>query len=437
MRDKLRYLTKMSLDKKFKSKWFYVANIIICIILVGLINIDSIIKFFGGDFDEKTNIIVIDNTNNTYNDFKNTYDTSNGIISEVSGEVDITLSNLTLKEEEKNLKEKDKNILLVIDNDSDNFIKAKVIVNKSVDTVIYQLISASLNQVKSVKALDYYGIDQEKMLLIEKGISIEKISLDDSRTIDENMELFMGTVFPILILPFFMLIIFLVQMIGAEINEEKTTKSMEIIISNVSPATHFTSKLLAGNIFVITQGLLLIAYALLGVGVRILISGSSDILGSSSVVSDFVSGLDGVGIIDKLSTIIPLALILMLVTFVAYSLLAGILASMTTNMEDFQQTQTPMGIVSLLGYYLSMMAVLFDGSIFIRILSYVPFISALLSPTLLALGQIGIIDIIISILLSSGVVYLLYKYGLKIYKVGILNYSSTNLWKKMFKAMKK
>lgn len=437
MRDKLRYLTKMSLDKKFKSKWFYVANIIICIILVGLINIDSIIKFFGGDFDEKTNIIVIDNTNNTYNDFKNTYETSNGIISEVSGEVDIILSNLTLKEEEKNLKEKDKNILLVIDNDSDNFIKAKVIVNKSVDTVIYQLISASLNQVKSVKALDYYGIDQEKLLLIKKGISIEKISLDDSRTIDENMELFMGTVFPILILPFFMLTIFLVQMIGAEINEEKTTKSMEIIISNVSPATHFTSKLLAGNIFVITQGLLLIAYALLGVGVRILISGSSDILGSSSVVSDFVSGLDGVGIIDKLSTIIPLALILILVTFVAYSLLAGILASMTTNMEDFQQTQTPIVIVSLLGYYLSIMAVMFDGSIFIRVLSYAPFISALLSPTLLALGQIGIIDIIISILLSSGVVYLLYKYGLKIYKVGILNYSSTNLWKKMFKAIKK
>ena len=436
MRDKLRYLTKMSLDKKFKSKWFYVANIIICIILVGLINIDSIIKFFGGDFDEKTNIIVIDNTNNTYNDFKNTYETSNGIISEVSGEVDITLSNLTLKEEEKNLKEKDKNILLVIDNDSDNFIKAKVIVNKSVDTVIYQLISASLNQVKSVKALDYYGIDQEKLLLIEKGISIEKISLDDSRTIDENMELFMGTVFPILILPFFMLTIFLVQMIGAEINEEKTTKSMEIIISNVSPATHFTSKLLAGNIFVITQGLLLIAYALLGVGVRILISGSSDILGSSSVISDFVSGLDGVGIMDKISTIIPLSLILMLVTFVAYSLLAGILASMTTNMEDFQQLQTPIMVISLLGFYLSMASSMFDGSVFIRIISYLPFISLFLSPALFLVGQITLVDVSISVLVMVVLIFLLYKYGLKIYKVGILNYSSSDLWKKIFKAIK-
>ena len=50
-----------------------------------------------------------------------------------------------------------------------------------------------------------------------------------------------------------MLIIFLVQMIGAEVNEEKTTKSMEIIISNVSPKTHFLSKVLSSNLFVIIQ----------------------------------------------------------------------------------------------------------------------------------------------------------------------------------------
>ena len=79
---------------------------------------------------------------------------------------------------------------------------------------------------------------------------------------------------------------------------------------------------------------------------------------------------------------------------------------------------------------------MFDGSTFIRIVSYIPFISALLSPALLALGQIGLIDIGISILLCILVVFVLYKYGLKIYKVGILNYSSTDLWKKMFKAAK-
>ena len=126
----------------------------------------------------------------------------------------------------------------------------------------------------------------------------------------------------------------------------------------------------------------------------------------------------------------------MLITFVAYSLLAGILASMTTNAEDFGQLQTPIILISLAGYYLAIMAGMFKGALFIRILSYVPLISAILSPSLLVLGQIQVIDVIISIIITLVFNYLLIKYGLKIYKVGILNYSSKDLWKKMFKAMK-
>ena len=32
--------------------------------------------------------------------------------------------------------------------------------------------------------------------------------------------------------------------------------------------------------------------------------------------------------------------------------------------------------------------------------------------------------------------FILIKYGIKVYKVGILNYSSKDLWKKIFKAVK-
>ena len=88
------------------------------------------------------------------------------------------------------------------------------------------------------------------------------------------------------------------------------------------------------------------------------------------------------GLGDKLIYIIPLALILIVLTFIAYSLLAGILASMTTNIEDFQQLQTPIILISLLGYYLALMSNMFHGSLLIRIISYVPFISAILSPSL-------------------------------------------------------
>ena len=137
----------------------------------------------------------------------------------------------------------------------------------------------------------------------------------------------------------------------------------------------------------------------------------------------------------SLSYLIPLILILMIVTFVGYSLLAGILASMTTNTEDFQQLQTPIMLISLLGYYLAIMAGTFKGALFIKILGYCPFISAILSPSLLVMREFTIFDMLISIGLMLIVIILLIKYGLKIYKAGILNYSTGNLWKKMLNAL--
>ena len=277
----------------------------------------------------------------------------------------------------------------------------------------------------------------EEINNIYAPIEIERTFLNEKmNSEDENMEIIVTTVFPIIILPFFMLTIFLVQMIGAEVNDEKATRGMEIIISNVSPKTHFFSKVIAGNLFVIMQGALLIVYAGIGLFIRKLIGGSSIVGGLGNEVSNILNSVMNSGFGEKLIYILPLTLILMLLTFLAYSLLAGILASMTTNTEDFQQLQTPIMIISLIGYYLAMMAGVFQGSLFIKIISFIPFISAILSPSLLVLSQIGIIEIMISIILTIITIWVLIKYGLKIYKVGILNYSSKDLWKKMWKAIK-
>ena len=62
MKSKFNYLIGMSLKRKINTKWFLIANIVLAVILVGIINIDSVITMFGGDFNEKTTIYVIDNT---------------------------------------------------------------------------------------------------------------------------------------------------------------------------------------------------------------------------------------------------------------------------------------------------------------------------------------------------------------------------------------
>ena len=184
------------------------------------------------------------------------------------------------------------------------------------------------------------------------------------------------------------------------------------------------------------QIILILLYGAVGLFFRKLVGGDTIINGVAGEIGTAINSLKTGVFSDKFIPILIFTIILMVLTFIAYSLLAGILASMSTNAEDYQQVQVPIVIILLLGYYLSIMAGMFKGSLFIRILSLIPFISSILAPSLLVLGQIGIMEILISIALMIITIYLLVKYGLRIYKVGILNYSSSGIWKKMLKSLR-
>ena len=420
MNKKFWYLTKVSLNKKIKSKWFIITNVILAIVIILLLNINSVITFFGGDFDNSTNASSL---------LKENLEVSN---SDEEEKFKILESDKTIEEEQENLE--DDELIIALENSDEEYLKASIISNNKIDNLTYQLLSQALTATKTTIGMAVNNIDYNILNSISSPITIDRVVLNEETDVDENMNLIMSSVFPTIILPFFMLTIFLVQMVGGEICEEKTTRSMEIIISNVSPKMHLLSKVLASNIFVIIQGVLLIIYAVIGFLL------STNMLSSGlSMPSEFTSIFDSLvasGFLDKLVYVIPLTLILIVLSFIAYAVVAGILASMTVNMEDFSQLQTPIMLISLAGYYLAMMAGMFEGSTLIRILSYVPFLSSFVSPSLYIMGQISIVDIIISIVILIIFIYIILKYGLKVYKVGILNYSNEKVWSKFFKAFK-
>ncbi len=440
MKNKLKFLIGVSLKRKVQTKWFYIANICIALVIIGLANIDHIIKFFGGDFDQKTKIYVIDNTDVAFDIFKLSADASFNLTGNDENNYEIINSDNSKDELIEMIKtnEEEKNSLaLVFDLSDENIVNVELISNNFVDALDMSMINSAANSVKVYLAMEKFDISEEEMTAINSSVTINRTVLDENKdSAEENMEIITSTVFPVFILPFFILVIFLVQMIGAEINDEKTTRGMEIIISNVSPHVHFFSKCIAGNLFILIQGVLLILYAVIGFASRGFFDDVSSVNDLVGQLTGMLSGLFTPSFVDSLVYIIPLVLVLMILTFIGYSLVAGILASITTNTEDFQQLQTPIILIVLLGYYLAMMAGAFEGSIIINLLGYVPFISAILSPSLLVMGEFTVIDVLISIGLMTVTIFILIKYGLKIYKVGILNYSSNGLWKKMFKALK-
>ena len=424
MSKKFWYLTRVSLKKKIGSKWFLITNIILALAVIGIININSIIKFFGGDFSDNLTVYVIDNSN-TFNYFETTLDALD--------EDNLIKIEQTSKTKDELTKDLENSEIIVILNENDReFLTSEIISNETIDNGIYQEITSAINASKSTLGMIKSNVNPEILANISAPAKVERTILSDNASIDENMNIVMTSVFPTIILPFFMLVVFLVQMVGGEICEEKTTRSMEIIISNVSPKMHLFSKVLASNIFVITQGALLIVFALIGLLINKYVTGTSAL----GLISSLVGNLDLSILKDKLLVLVPTALILMLLSFLAYAILSGVLASMTVNIEDFNQLQTPVMLISVVGYYLSISASLFNGSTLIHVLSYVPFLSAFLSPTLYIIGEVSLLDIIISIIVMILFIYILLKKGLKVYKNGILNYSTDKVWDRFKKSIK-
>jgi len=436
--NKRRFLIFTSLKKKLTSRWFIGINIFILIALILILNIGNIIALFGGDFEQEKHLLLIDNTNNTtyLKEELQKHSTDFSTVSKYI--VETTNENLdTLKERVKN----NSNIfVLVVNNDEANYIAADIYSNSNLSYITRSFILTVLNNLHYDIAIKDVGLTNEAIDKVNGAVNLNSIIVEEEYIpIEEkknaNIDTEVGAiVMVVLILPFFFLIVTLVQMIGAEINEEKTSKSMEYIISNVSPKDHLIAKIVSCTGFIIAQ----ILGVVISFGIASFIKGHTTniVTDTSQMLSKAFKSFITPEIFAKIVQILPLLIIFFIITLVTYAILAAVLASMTTNIDDFQQLQTPLMLIVSIGFFLSMFAIIYTGSNFIKVVSYIPLISLLISPALYMLGEIGVTSLIISIIIQTIFLIIVFKRGLKVYKVGILNYSGEHLWKKILIALK-
>ena len=228
MRSKLNFLINISLKKKIKSKWFLISNIVIAILMVGIINIDSIITLFGGDFDSKTKIYIVDETNELSETFKTNLEYYEDTLYGENSVYEIIVSDESKKTIKERILSEENSSLIVEFKNENNSITSTLISLSTIDTYDYQFINGAVNTTISLYNLNSIELTEEEYKKLTEVPTLEREILDSEVTSEsENVEMIMSTVFPILILPFFMLTIFLVQLIGSEVNDEKSTRSME------------------------------------------------------------------------------------------------------------------------------------------------------------------------------------------------------------------
>ena len=162
MKNKLLFLTKMSIKKKIATKWFLIANIIMALLIIGLVNVDSIIKTFGGDFSAENQLLVIDNSN-YFEDFKTSYENSSSIMNEYTN-VKITKYDDTIDNAKKEITD-DNTLVLVLNKDDTNYLSASIYSKSGIDTIKMTIINTALNTLRSNIALKEYNITEDMLAL--------------------------------------------------------------------------------------------------------------------------------------------------------------------------------------------------------------------------------------------------------------------------------
>ena len=179
MRSKLNYLISVSLKRKVCSKWFLIANIILCLVIISVINIDSIIKFFGGDFEKSLEIYVDDETNRAYDIFSNQFSSDSFQLSNYN---DVKVSRYSGEDLDSFLN-KDNYVVIKLYDTKDDVLKAEVSSLGFINAIDYQFILNALSNTKISLNIVDSRISQEEFNKIYEDVEISRVILDEKRSL--------------------------------------------------------------------------------------------------------------------------------------------------------------------------------------------------------------------------------------------------------------
>lgn len=426
MDKKFNYLVSYSLKKRVAKKSFIVVNVILLILTLALVNLGSIIQAFGGDFNDEVKIYLVDDS----------LKGANEVLKEIAKESNFIFEDKTeFNVDNKDEYLKDYDAVLVLKANEKGYIYADCYLDEMSLTNETKLSSFITNVKSAFWLLDHSELSAELEDFNNSPTINYNRSEDDESALIKTIN---TAVSMIIAIPCFMLLIFLVQFIGIDIIEEKSSRSIEVIISNVPAGTHFASKIISTLIFMVIQGGLLFVYMGLGALISMIIGGASS--GDTTSLLALM-GENNEVVINAVLSKLPITLItialFMVAGFTMYLVMTAVLSSMCTTMEDFQSFQTPIMIMLLLSFYIAIFGVQFDGSVFLKIMGFIPFFSPILAPIVYLNGAYTIWELLISFLLLVLTAGLFIYFGRPLYKASILDYSEGGLIKKFKSTIKK
>lgn len=255
------------------------------------------------------------------------------------------------------------------------------------------------------------GVDKKDLQTAKLDISAETFVYGDED--NSFVKEFANMLVPMLLAALmFSFIISYAQIIAQSIAQEKTSRVIELLITSVRPLAIITGKVLAMLLVAITQVAIIGGVCGLAAALTLPFSifANKEVIGGAVTAAGDAVASGAVDVGGELLGTLPglfnagsiLALIITLILgFLFYALLAGLVGAGVSRSEDLPAAMQPLMMVAMVGFFLSYMSPAFNedggGNIVMTISRYIPISSPFALPPAILLGEMSAAETVISI----------------------------------------
>ena len=397
MRD-LFVVAKFTIKDMIQRKSFIISNIIIlCLIVIGF-NIPNILKMIKGDESESNgdNFLIVDS--------ENVFEGTLGALNEMDlgYKFDVSNDKLTFEDIKKKISNDEASDAIVISKVDGKINIEYIVKNLSMIDKVPEDIVNALTSIYSNLQISKLGLTQEQLESISPNFNFEMKQTEEQEVHGNQFAMMMISIV------LFYAIYFCAYQVSSAITTEKTSKIIETLVTSTTPKTIVLGKTIGIGLVGLLQIIVIIATAMIS-KTLFLEEGMLD------------------GLID-FSTFTPFLAIITILYFIfgyaVYALLYALVGSTVSKPEDVQSANSPIAIISVIGFYLAYFTMMNPTSELNKLAAILPISSPFCMPLRVMMGIASQNEIAISLIILVITILIIAKISIKIYSQAILNYGS-------------
>lgn len=387
-------VTKFTMRDMLGRKSFRISTIIILVVIVLGFNVPNIISSFAGDdFDDK---ILI-------SDPQDVFEGELGALNDADLDYKFEIAPQNFEEIKVALENGDISSAIMVEK-NDNQVNFTYVVDNiaTTDTTAPQILTDMLGSLYTNIKIQNLGLTEKELASVTPTFNTEFKQTDD-QNIGGNI---MATMLMSVVL--FFAIYFCAYQVSTSITIEKTSKIMETLVTSTSPRTIILGK----TIGIGTVGLMQI----------LLFAVTAVVSAKLFLAPELLEAL------FDLSSFTPLLVVITLAYFIlgyfAYALLYALTGSTVSKPEDVQSANTPVAIVTMVGFYLAYFTLTDPTSGLNVFAALLPISSPFCMPLRVMMGLASGWEVVASIAILLVFCFVIAKIAIKIYSSAILNYGT-------------